>query len=95
MTTLDVARVTDTPFAEEPGNQGRKQRLQRRDLLRAGQTRVSNSLGQIEVQQQRKEKEETGYLSEELPSFAERQFSDVSNIGHYGTVVGELALYDV
>lgn len=95
MTTLDVARVTDTPFAEEPGNQGRKQRLQRRDLLRAGQTRVSNSLGQIEVQQQRKEKEETGYLSEELPSFAERQFSDVSNIGHHGTVVGELALYDV
>jgi hypothetical protein len=33
MTTLDVAHVTDTPFAEEPGNLGRKQRLQRRDLL--------------------------------------------------------------
>ena len=65
-----VADVTDAPFAEELGSQERQQRLQRRDLLRAGQTRVGNSLGQIEVQQQGKEQEETGHLGEELPSFA-------------------------
>jgi len=32
---------------------------------------------------------------EELPSFTERQFPDVGDVGHHGTVVGELALYDV
>ena len=85
-----IADVTDTPFAEELGSQERQDCLQGRDLLRAGQTRVGNSLGQIEVQQQGDEQKEAGHLGEELPSFSERQLPHVGDIGHYGTVVSKL-----
>ena len=68
----EVADVTDAPLAQKLGGQQRQQRLQRRDLLRAGQPRVDHSLRQIEVQQQGKEHKEARHLGEELPSFLKR-----------------------
>jgi hypothetical protein len=62
--------------------------LQRRDLLRAGQTGLGDGLGQVEVEHQGKEQEETGRLGGELPSIFEGQRPDVGDVGHEGTVVG-------
>ena len=86
-----VADVTDAPLAEELGDQQREQRLQRRDLLRAGQLRMADGLRQVEVQQQGKEEEEAGDLGRELASVVEDQPPDVGDVGDYGTVVGVLA----
>ena len=65
--------------------------MQRRDLLRAGQTRGDDGLRQIEVQQQGKEQEEAGHLGGELPSVLEEQGADVGDVGNDGTIVGEFA----
>ncbi|HKM55050.1 MAG TPA: hypothetical protein VJY33_16695 [Isosphaeraceae bacterium] len=41
--------MTDSPLSEKFGDQQREQRLQRRNLLRAGQLRMGDGLGQLEV----------------------------------------------
>ena len=91
LVVAQVADVTDAPLADQLGNQQREQRLQRRDLLRAGQLRVADGLRQVQVQQQRKEEEEAGDLGGELASVVENQPSDVGDVGDNGTVVGVLA----
>src|SRR5271157_1960479 len=86
--TTQVADMTAAPLAEELGGQQCEQSLQRRNLLRAGQTGLADGLGQVEVEHQGKEQEETGDLSGELPSVFEGQRPDIGEVGHEGTVVG-------
>ena len=80
--------MTDSPLSEKFGDQQCEQHLQRRDLLRAGQIRMGDGLGQVEVEQEGKEQEEAGHFGGELPSVLEDQGAGVGDVGHEGTVVG-------
>ena len=82
--------MADAPLAKQLGDQQGEQRLQGRDRLGAGQTRIGNGLGQVEVEQQGKEQEEAGDLGAELPPVLEGQCADVGDVGHDGAVVGVL-----
>jgi hypothetical protein len=91
LVVAQVADMTDTPLADQLWSQQREKRLQRRDLLRAGQLRIADGLGQVQVQQQGEEEEEAGDLGRELPSVVENQLPDVGDVRHDGTVVGVLS----
>jgi hypothetical protein len=86
-----IADMTDASLSQEFGGQERQQRLQRRDLPRAGETRGGDGPWQIEVQEHGKEQEEAGDLGRESSSVLEGQRADVGDVGHDRAVAGELA----
>ena len=86
-----IADMTDASLAEEFGGQERQQRLQRRDLLGAGEARGGDGRGQVEVQEHGEEEEEAGDLGRESSSVLEGQRADVGDVGHDGAVAGELS----
>ena len=83
--------MTDAPLTDQLWSQQREQRMQRRDLLRAGQLRIADGLGQVEVQQQGKKQEEAGDFCRESPSVLKHQLPDVGDVRHDGIVVGVLS----
>ena len=83
--------MTDSPLADELGDQDRKQRLQRRDLLRAGQLCIADGLKQVEVKQKGKKEKKAGYLGWELSPAVESQASNVRDVRYNGTILGVLA----
>jgi hypothetical protein len=48
---------------------------------------MADSLGQLEIQQERKEEEEAGHFGCELPSILKRQGLDVGDVRYNRTVV--------
>ena len=83
--------MTDAALAAEFGGQDRQQRLQRRDLIGAGEACGDDSGGQIEFPEHGEEKEEAGDLARESSPGLERQRADVGNVGDHRALAGDLS----
>jgi hypothetical protein len=89
--TAQVADMTDATFAEEFGDQQRQQRLQRRDLFGAGESRGGDGGGPVEFQEHGEEEEQTGDLGRESSPDLERQRADIGDVGNHRAIAGGLS----